>query len=305
MTKTNIITIDGGEWFHENWDGAAGGLFRINKKLYSDQSAHQNILVFENDMFGRMLAIDNVIQVAERDEFIYHEMITHAPILAHGAAKRILIVGGGDGGAIREVFRHNSVEHVTMVEIDPDVVDFCKKWMPMVSDGSFDDPRLNLIIGDGAKYVAATDDRFDVVIVDSTDPVGPGAVLFTEEFYRNCKRVMKDGAVLVTQSGLPFVQRKEFTEAFSHLSGIFDYASAYQIVVPGFWGCPMLLGFASDEKARFSVSHETLRGRLNEAGFSARYYTPAHHKSAFHLAGYLRDMIPHTEKLIAEGLLDD
>ncbi len=303
MSGPNIVTAAGGEWFHEIWQGSAGGMFRIHNKLYAENSEHQNILVFENDVFGRMLAIDNVVQVAEADEFIYHEMITHVATLAHGGVRRVLVIGGGDGGALRELFRHQRIEHATLVEIDQDVIDLCAKWMPMVAKDAFDDPRLNLIVGDGAAFVRETDQKFDLVIVDSTDPVGPGAVLFTEEFYRGCKRVLNPGGILVTQSGLPFVQAREFTDAFAHLSEIFAYATGFQIVVPSFWGGPMILGFATENRDALAVAPETLAARKEAAGLSCRYYSPGHHKAAFELAGYVRDMIPHTEKLIADGLL--
>ncbi|MEL7486238.1 MAG: polyamine aminopropyltransferase [Pseudomonadota bacterium] len=303
MSKLNIVKTEQGDWFHEIWQGAAGGMFRVNDVLYADQSEHQNIFVFQNDVFGRMLAIDNVVQVAEADEFIYHEMIAHVAALAHGAVRNVLVVGGGDGGAIRELFRHQPIESVTLVEIDRDVVDLCARWMPMVAKDAFDDPRLNLVIGDGAAFVAETTDRYDLIIVDSTDPVGPGAVLFTEEFYQSCRGALAPGGVLVTQSGLPFVQASEFDSAFTALSGIFDYATGFQIVVPSFWGGPMILGFATDEASLIGVSVETLRARQAAAGLAGRYYSPGHHKAAFELPGYVRAMLPHAEKLSEAGLL--
>jgi len=304
MSKVNIVQAEGGDWFHEVWQGAAGGMFRVNKMLYTDNSAHQNILVFENDVFGRMLAIDNVVQVAEFDEFIYHEMITHVGVLAHGAVKKVLIVGGGDGGAIRELFCHQSIEQVTLVEIDLDVIELCAKWMPKVSNGAFDDPRLKLIVGDGAQYVCETDERYDMIIVDSTDPVGPGAVLFTEEFYRGCHAALAPDGVLITQSGLPFVQAREFSDAFGALSDIFDYATGYQIVVPSFWGGPMVLGFATNNEALFTPSIKILAERKAAANLICKYYTPGHHKAAFQLPAYVRESLPHAEKLLSAGLLE-
>ncbi|MEQ8611829.1 MAG: polyamine aminopropyltransferase, partial [Parvibaculum sp.] len=175
--------------------------FRADRVLYEEETGQQHLVIFENGLFGRMMALDGITQVTERDEFIYHEMMTHVPILAHGAAKRVLIIGGGDGGILREVIRHRSVEHVTMVEIDPAVTDFCKKQLPQISAGAFDDPRLNLVFADGAKFVEDTDDSYDVIIVDSTDPIGPGEVLFREEFYRAAQARLTPGGVIVTQNG--------------------------------------------------------------------------------------------------------
>lgn len=152
----------------------------VTKVLYDNNSSLQHIQVFENDRFGRVLTLDGVVQTTQGDEFIYHEMLTHVPILAHGNATRILIIGGGDGGMAREVLRHKSVEKVTMVEIDEGVVAFSKTYLPSLSNGAFDDPRLDLVIADGADFMVTSTDEFDVIIIDSTDPVGPGEVLFTE-----------------------------------------------------------------------------------------------------------------------------
>ena len=137
-----------------------------------------------------MLTLDDVVQTTEGDNFIYHEMMTHVPILAHGAARRVLIIGGGDGGMAREVLRHDGVTHVTMVEIDAGVVDFSRQYLPMLSQGAFDDPRLELVIADGAEFIRRTKGGYDVIIVDSTDPIGPGEVLFTDTFYGHAKRAL-------------------------------------------------------------------------------------------------------------------
>ncbi|MCL4144200.1 UNVERIFIED_CONTAM: hypothetical protein GTU68_039063 [Idotea baltica] len=165
--------------------------------FYDSATDHQRLRVFENAKFGRVLTLDGVVQTTTADEFIYHEMLAHVPILAHGAAKRVLIVGGGDGGMAREVLRHTSVDHVTMVEIDAGVVDFSKEYLPSLSNGAFDDPRLELVIADGAAFVSETDQRFDVMIVDSTDPIGPGEVLFTDTFYGRAKGLLNRNGVLV------------------------------------------------------------------------------------------------------------
>ena len=167
------------ETLHDDYAQSLG----VTKVLYDNNSSLQHIQVFENDRFGRVLTLDGVVQTTQGDEFIYHEMLTHVPILAHGNATRILIIGGGDGGMAREVLRHKSVEKVTMVEIDEGVVAFSKTYLPSLSNGAFDDPRLDLVIADGADFMVTSTDEFDVIIIDSTDPVGPGEVLFTDSFY--------------------------------------------------------------------------------------------------------------------------
>ena len=172
----------------------------VDKVLYDNASNLQHIQVFENRQFGRVLTLDGVVQTTQGDEFIYHEMLTHVPILAHGNARHVLIIGGGDGGMAREVLRHQSVETVTMVEIDEGVIAFSKTYLPSLSGGAFDDPRLNLVIADGADFMMESVDKFDVIIIDSTDPIGPGEALFTDHFYSHAKNRLADGGVMVTQT---------------------------------------------------------------------------------------------------------
>ena len=152
-----------------------------------------DLIIFENAAFGRVMAPDGVVQTTERDEFIYHEMMTHVPLLAHGHAKHVLIIGGGDGAMLREVSRHRSIETITMVEIDAGVVSFCRQYLPNHNAGSYDDPRFNLVIDDGVNFVNQTTQTFDVIISDCTDPIGPGASLFTSSFYEGCKRCLNPG----------------------------------------------------------------------------------------------------------------
>ncbi len=188
----------------------------VDNMLYDSETDHQRIKVFENGTFGRILTLDDVVQTTEGDNFVYHEMLTHVPILAHGAAKRVLIIGGGDGGMAREVLRHTSVNHVTMVEIDAGVVEFSKKYLPTLSQGAFDDPRLELVIKDGAVFMRETEQTYDVIIVDSTDPIGPGEVLFTDTFYGHAQRALTENGILVTQNGVPFMQGDEQVSHWLH-----------------------------------------------------------------------------------------
>ena len=260
--------------------------------LYDSETGHQRIRVFTNPRFGRVLTLDDVVQTTEGDEFIYHEMLTHVPILAHGAAKRVLIIGGGDGGMAREVLRHTSVGHVTMVEIDAGVVAFSKKYLPSLSAGAFDDPRLNLVIADGAEFVRESADRFDVIIVDSTDPVGPGEVLFTDTFYGRAKSCLAEGGILVTQNGVPFLQGEELTNTMRAFKALFRDATCYMATIPTYAGGPMAFGWGTDGTAR-QTSPEVLEQRFEAAGISTRYYTPQVHTGAFALPRYVLDLIPN------------
>src|SRR5690606_39409473 len=198
-----------------------GQRFQMDKLLHEVRTEHQHLVIFENARMGRVMALDGVIQTTEADECIYHEMRTHVPILAHGLARRVLIIGGGDGGILREVARHRDIESITMVEIDGTVVDMCKEFLPNHSAGAFDDPRLNLVIDDGMHFVATTEEKFDVIISDSTDPIGPGEVLFSENFYEASRRCRNDGGILVTQNGTPFMQLGEVHTTAQRMQGLF------------------------------------------------------------------------------------
>src|SRR5690625_4832475 len=262
---------------------------RIDRMLYDSETALQRIRIFENATFGHVLTLDNIVQTTTGDEFIYHEMLAHVPLLAHGAARRVLIIGGGDGGMAREVLRHASVEQVTMVEIDRMVIELSQKFLPTLSAGAFDDPRLDLVIADGAKFVTETNQRFDVVIIDSTDPVGAGEALFTETFYAATKRCLTAGGVLVTQNGVPFLQGAELTTTMRTFRALFSDATCYLATVPSYSGGPMAFGWGTDGEVG-QTSLETLKARYKAAGLSTRYYTPEVHLAAFALPGYVSDL---------------
>jgi len=282
-------------WFDEGLhDGVTGQgytqRFEVTRIIHREASEIQELLVFETPRFGRVLALDGVIQTTEGDEFIYHEMLVHVPMVAHGNARRVLIIGGGDGGALREVLRH-PVERATMVEIDRSVVDLCREHMPSLSAGAFEDPRADLIIADGIRYVAESADTFDVIIVDSTDPIGPGEVLFTEAFYADCKKRLTPGGVLVTQCGVPFFQGSEVTDSYRRLTPHFADVGFYVIAVPTYIGGFMTLGWATDDAGLRSRTVEEIAGRVGRLGLDTRYYTPGVHVGAFALPGYVAELI--------------
>ena len=279
------------EWIREPLHKDYGQSLRVSEMLYDSNTDHQRIKVFQNDTFGRVLTLDDVVQTTEGDNFIYHEMLTHVPLMAHGNAKRVLIIGGGDGGMAREVLKHKSVEHVTMVEIDEGVVEFSKQYLPMLSDGAFDDARLNLVINDGAVFMKETDAKFDVIIVDSTDPIGPGEVLFTDTFYGHAKRALTPGGIIVTQNGVPFMQGDELTGTMRAFQALFSDAWCYLATIPTYAGGPMALGWGTDSKAR-QVSLDELKDRFKAADISTDYYTPEVHAGAFALPGYVLKLIP-------------
>ena len=248
-------------------------------------------MIFENAVLGKVMALDGVIQTTEADEFIYHEMLTQVPLLAHPAPRRVLIIGGGDGGILREVAKHQGVEHITMVEIDGSVVEMCKEYFPGHSAGAFDDPRLNLVIDDGMNFVANTTERYDVIISDSTDPIGPAEVLFSENFYEACHRCLNDNGVMVAQNGTPFLQLDEVKTTASRLSGLFADWHFYLSAVPTYIGGVMTLAWGSKDPTLRRQSAETLAQRYSDTGIQTRYYTPELHAAAFALPRYVLEAI--------------
>ncbi|MGY6632290.1 MAG: polyamine aminopropyltransferase [Alkalilacustris sp.] len=279
------------EWMHERlYDDYAQSL-RVDRVLYDSATDHQRLRLFENARFGRVLTLDNVVQTTEADNFIYHEMMAHVPILAHGAARRVLIIGGGDGGLAREVLRHPGVAEVVMVEIDAGVVTFSREFLPALSAGAFDDPRLEVVIDDGAAFMAREGDRFDVILVDSTDPVGPGEVLFTDSFYGHARKRLCESGILVTQNGVPFLQGEELTGTMRAFRALFNDWGCYLCTIPTYAGGPMALGWATDGVAR-DTPLTVLQARFAEAGLETDYYTPEVHQAAFALPGYVRRLMP-------------
>lgn len=266
--------------------------YKVSRVLYEMKTGHQDLVLFENPYFGKMLMLDSATQVTTADEFVYHEMMSHVPILAHGGAEDVLIVGGGDCGIAEEVLKHKSVARLTQVEIDASVVEFSKEHFPEFTGPVLSDQRFDLVIADGMKFVAETDRRFDVVIIDSTDPQGPGAVLFTEEFYAGVKRCLKPGGVMVTQNGVPFFQPDELTSSVSKFRKLFADGGCYIAAIPTYVGGHLAMGWATDDKALRNVSVEMLTERYEAAGsFSTKYWTPEVHRAAFALPRFIRDRV--------------
>lgn len=278
-------------FWYETLHPSFGQYFRIDKTLYHNKTEHQDLIIFENEKMGRVMALDGVVQTTERDEFIYHEMLTHVPILAHGAAKRVLIIGGGDGGMLREVCRHTSVEQITMVEIDADVVSFCKQYLPNHSAGAYDDSRLNLVIDDGVNFVTETKQKFDVIISDCTDPIGPGESLFTSAFYQGCQRILNEGGIFVAQNGVCFLQMDEAIGSHKKLGNYFQDVSFYQAAVPTYYGGIMTFAWATNNAVLRQQPQALIAERFAASALPCRYYNPAIHVSSFALPQYLIDAL--------------
>lgn len=277
--------------FAETLYDSYGQHFAIDEVYFESRTEHQHLLIFHNAKFGRVMALDGVVQTTEHDEFYYHEMMAHVPLFAHGRPRRVLIIGGGDGGLLREVVKHRSVEHVTKVEIDAAVVDMAKTWFPDHSRGAFDDPRFHLLIADGAAFVREAEETFDVIMVDSTDPIGPGKVLFSKDFYRHCRRILAPGGIMVNQNGVPFMQLDEVRKTARSFRDLFVDWHFYGVAVPTYIGGMMTLGWATEDEALRKQPPEVLEDRFEAAAIETRYYTPAIHRGAFALPRFVEEAI--------------
>jgi spermidine synthase len=266
--------------------------YAVERVLYETQTEHQHLVLFEHKFFGKVLMLDGATQVTSKDEFIYHEMMTHVPIFAHGRASEVLIVGGGDCGIAEEVLKHKSVKRLTQVEIDASVVEFSKEHFPEFTRPVVANPRFDLIIDDGMSYVAKTGRRFDVIIVDSTDPQGPGKVLFSEKFYRACRRCLNKGGVMVTQNGVPILQSNELVAGIKKFRRLFADATCYVAAIPTYVGGHMAMGWASDNAKLRAAPVATIAGRYQRAGrFPTRYWTPEVHVAAFALPRFIAEKV--------------
>jgi spermidine synthase len=277
--------------FQETLYDAVSQNFRIDKLYFEHKTDHQHLMIFHNAVLGRVMALDGIVQTTEKDEFIYHEMMAHVPILAHGRARQVLIIGGGDGGMLREVLKHQSVEQATMVEIDASVIDMAKLYLPNHSAGAFDDPRANIVIGDGIDFVRQTEQRFDIIISDSTDPIGPGEVLFTDDFYYYCREILNPGGIMVTQNGVAFFQLDEVTTTHRRMKQSFTDQTFYCAAVPTYYGGVMTFAWGSQEQTLRELDLTTLQKRFEQSAIKTRYYTPDIHRASFALPRYIQDAL--------------
>ncbi|MFT6557233.1 polyamine aminopropyltransferase [Sneathiella sp.] len=282
------------EVFDEGLHSGVNLALDVGTVLYRDQTGLQDLIIFENSTFGRVMSLDGAVQTTEKDEFIYHEMFAHVPILAHGNVKRVLIIGGGDGGAARQVLKHRNIA-VTLVDIDRSVIDLSIKYLPSISNGAFDDPRLDLVVADGCQFVKETDQKWDVIIIDSTDPHGPGEVLYTQEFYTDCMSCLTAGGVIVTQNGVPFVQAEELRNSYDRLGLLFQDVSFFMATIPSYVGGPLAFGWATDNKELRNLSEATLADRFLDADIETGYYTPDVHKASFVLPIYVKKILTTIE----------
>ncbi len=268
------------EWIVDIVGPAVGQGLQVTDILFDGRSAYQHIQVASSPIFGRLLLLDDAVQTTERDEYAYHEMLVHLPLVTHPSPHRILIIGGGDGGTLEEVLKHQ-VESATMVEIDRDVIEVSRRFLPGIAGMAFDDPRTHLIIDDVVKFVQTAQERFDIILVDSTDPKGPGLALFSPEFFAACAHVLTDDGLLVAQSGSLLYQR-ELTEGVRrHLQTTFPIAGTYWAPVPAYPGVLWSFSYGSKRYDPGLVRHDAIAARLRSV--PTRSYSPDAHVAALRL----------------------
>lgn len=274
------------------YPGQAFQGFHFDEILYEAQTPFQAITVYQAPFLGRVLVLDGVVQTTESDEFIYHEMLVHVPMFAVAAPRRVMIVGGGDGGSLRETLKH-PVERVDLVEIDIKVIEASRTHLPTLNDDgrSFDDPRVNLVIQDAFKYMQEHQGEYDVIIVDSTDPVGMAAALYSDEFYRLCRDSLAPDGALSAQDGVVFFQRDEVARTVAALRRLGLHAGCYLAAVPTYYGGNMTFGIAGRHADVRTPDLTQLRQRYQELRGATRHYSPEVHAASFVLPRWINELV--------------
>lgn len=282
-------------WFSERHTPNVKFSIRVDKQLYSGLSDYQRIDVMESAEFGRFLTLDGYMMLTEKDEFIYHEMITHVPMCVHPHPERVLVIGAGDGGVVRELCRYPEVQHIDLVEIDEMVVQVCREFLPQTA-AKLDDPRVHIHYADGLKFVRGCEDAYDLIIVDSTDPFGPGEGLFTKEFYGNCYKALHEDGIMVNQHESPFYEQDALAMQRAHkrITQSFPLARVYQAHIPTYPSGHWLFGFSSK---KYHPVKDMDACRWNARGLETRYYTTNLHRGAFALPAYVERLLEDMENI--------
>lgn len=273
--------------YTELHDDQFGITMRAKNVLYRGKSEFQEIDVIDTEFFGKVLLLDGLVMTTEKDEVFYHEMIVHIPMLSHPEPKDVLVIGGGDGGTIREVLRHPSVKRAVLCEIDGEVIEVCKKYMPQLA-GKLDDPKVDIQVRDGIEYIANSKNEFDIILIDSTDPMGPGEGLFTEEFYKNVNASLKEGGIMVCQSESPFADQKEIKMMQPLLKKAFPIVKTYVGPMPTYPGGYWSWTFCSNTVKPLEFIDEI---RADEIAKDSKIYNKEVHKAAFALPNFVKELV--------------
>ncbi|MFC5711572.1 polyamine aminopropyltransferase [Thalassorhabdus alkalitolerans] len=271
-------------WFTEKQTDKFGITAKVKRTLHTEKTDYQQLDVVETEEFGNMLLLDGMVMTTERDEFVYHEMVTHVPLFTHPEPKSVLVVGGGDGGAIREVLKHPSVEKATLVEIDGKVIEYSKKYLPTIA-GALDDERVEVKVGDGFMHIAESENEYDVIMVDSTEPVGPAVKLFEKGFYEGIYKALKEDGIFVAQTDNPWFQSELVKNVYSDVKEIFQVTSLYTCNIPTYPSGLWTFTIGSKKHDPLNVPEERFHH------IETKYYTKELHTAAFALPKFVTDLI--------------
>lgn len=271
--------------------------FHYDALLFEAETEYQSIRIYDAPVLGRVLVLDGVVQTTEADEFIYHEMLTHVPLLSVPAPRKVMIVGGGDGGTLREVLKH-PIEHVDLVEIDEVVISSAREFLPSLNDGgrAFDDSRVSIVVQDAFQYMKEHTGEYDAILVDSTDPVGMAEALFSDEFYRLCRDSLSPTGAMSMQDGVVFFQRDEAARSIAALRGLGLHAGVYLAAVPTYYGGNMTFGIGGRAAAVLTPDRAALDKRYAALSGATRHYSPAVHCASFVLPQWIRDAVEGEDK---------
>ncbi|HBL84853.1 MAG: spermidine synthase [Clostridiales bacterium GWF2_38_85] len=280
-------------WFSERHTPNVKLSIRVDKQLVSVQSDFQRIDIYDSNEFGRFLTLDGYMMLTEMDEFIYHDMIVHVPMAVHPSPKNILVVGAGDGGVARELCKYDCVEHIDLVEIDEKVVEVCKEYLPETAIGLYD-KRISIYFEDGLKFIRRYNNEYDLIIVDSTDPFGPGEGLFAKEFYGNCYKALKEDGIMINQHESPFYKEDALIVQRVHkrIIDTFDICRLYQAHIPTYPSGHWLFGFASK---KYHPIKDLKTKQWKALGIETKYYNTKLHVGAFALPNYVEELLKNVE----------
>lgn len=280
-------------WFSENHTKDVKFSLKVNKQLFSKESDYQQIDILDTYEFGRVLVLDGDIMLTERDEFVYDEMITHVPMAVHPKAENILVIGVGDGGVVKELAKYEQVKNIDLVEMDPMVVEACKKYLPN-NAVELDNPIVKIHYENGLKFIRRWENHYDLIIIDSPDPFGPSEVFFTKEFYGSCYKALKEDGIMVNQQGSPFYKEDANAMKRSHkrLAATFPIARTYQAHIPSYAAGYWLFGFASK---KYHPIDDFNPEKWKKLGLKTKYYTTKLHIGCFYLPAFLEEILLSVE----------
>nr|WP_180994342.1 spermidine synthase [Bacillus sp. Marseille-P3661] len=270
-------------WFTEKQTESFGITVKIKQTLHTEQTEFQKLDMVETEEFGNMLLLDGMVMTTEKDEFVYHEMVAHVPLFTHPNPENVLVVGGGDGGVIREILKHPSVKKATLVDIDGKVIEYSKKFLPSIA-GELDNPRVDVQVGDGFMHIAESDNKYDVIMVDSTEPVGPAVNLFTKGFYAGIAKALKEDGLFVAQTDNPWFKADLIRDVQRDVREIFPITRLYIANIPTYPSGMWTFALGSKRYDPLEVAED----RFHE--IDTKYYTKELHKAAFVLPRFVQDL---------------